>query len=182
MMNRGQMLLVVGALALFSTLQLSVNSAIIRSATANYDGEATVEAVSVGQAMIDEILTQEYDSLTVFTHAVSGPTLFTTAAKLGADVDTEKTVTALEREPFKSQVKFNDIDDYNNYTRYVTSSHLGDFTVRDSVYYVLEANQNLKSSSQTWYKKIVVKVTHPNLLYPVIMKSLVVFRRYTLPS
>lgn len=181
-MNRGQMLLVVGALALFASLQLSVNSAILRSSTTSYDGEATVEAISIGQAMIDEIVTQEFDSTTVFSHSMSDPSVFTPSSKLGADVDTEKTVAALERDPFKSQVRFNDIDDYNGYSRIVTSSHLGDFTVKDSVYYVSESDQTTYSSTQTWYKKIVIRVSHPNLLYPVVMKSLIVFRRYTLPS
>ncbi len=180
-MNRGQVLLVVAALALLSTLEVSINSTLLRASMSTYDSEAGIEAVSVAQAMIDEMLTQAYDSVTV-SQLVTNPTKFTSYLKLGADIDSEKTVTAYEREPFKSQVKFNDVDDYNGYSRIVSSPYLGDFTVRDSIYYVSESDQTTYTSTQTWYKKIVVRVSHPNLIYPVMLKSMVVYRKYIPPS
>ena len=185
-MNLGQLLLVVGAMALLATLSLSINSSILRASVVTYDSEATVEAISIGQAMVDEILTQDYDSLVVFQF-VKDPALFTPTARLGRDADSEKTsysggVPAIDTLPYKSQLKFNDIDDYNNYTRIVTSPYLGKFTVNDTVYYVLESDKTTKSNAQTWYKKILVSVTHPNLLYPVVLRELVVYRKYIPPS
>jgi hypothetical protein len=128
--------------------------------------------------MIDEILTQDFDSVTVISKTISDPSYCTPASRLGPDLDSEKAVPKFETAPFQSQIKFNDIDDYNNYSRIVASPHLGNFTVVDTVYYVQGANLDVQSSVQTWYKKIVVTINHPNLYKPVVMKSLVVFRKY----
>ncbi|MBI1804525.1 MAG: hypothetical protein HY033_12445 [Ignavibacteriae bacterium] len=179
-MNLGQMLLVAGAVAMLATLTVSINSTILQAYVISYDSEATIDATSIGQAMIDEILTQKFDSLTVGTQIVKSPSLCTPPSRLGPDLTVEKdSVHALEIEPFRSMEFYNDIDDYNHYSRIVNTPHLGKFTVKDTVYYVPETNldDTTKTTPQTWYKKIVVTITHPNLYRPVVMKSLVVFRR-----
>ena len=88
------------------------------------------------------------------------------------------TVPAYEREPFQSKPKFNDVDDYNGYTRIVSSPRLGDYTVKDTVYYVSGTDLDSLSNTQTWWKKVEVKVTHPNLLIPGTVKSVVVYRQF----
>src|SRR5689334_5461044 len=118
-MNTGQVILVVGALTLLSILALTINTTILNAYVSSYDSEATIDAISVGQAMIDEILTMDFDSVTVTSRTLSSPSQCTIASRLGPDLDSEKTVPAFETEPFKSQVSFNDIDDYNNYSRIV---------------------------------------------------------------
>jgi len=177
-MNTGQVILVVGALTLLSMLALSINTTILNAYVTSYDSEATIDAISVGQAMIDEILTQDFDSVTVTSRTLSSPSQCTPPSRLGADLDSEKTVIKDSTEPFQSQIKFNDIDDYNNYSRIVATPHLGKFTVVDTVYYVQGSSLDVKSSTQTWFKKILVTIKHPNLYRPVVMKSLVVFRKY----
>ncbi|HEY6191652.1 MAG TPA: hypothetical protein VI215_04910 [Bacteroidota bacterium] len=177
------MLLVVGAMAILSTLTLSINTTILRTYMISYDSEATIDAISIGQAMIDEINTQAFDSLTNATSTVTDPSFCTPKSRLGADIDSEKTFASLvaaapDTAPFKSTLKFNDVDDYQGYRRVVKSSHLGTFSVRDSVFYVQEGNHDTPSSTQTWFKKVEVTVTHSNLLSPVKVKGLIVFRRY----
>lgn len=181
-MNLGQMLLVVGALAILATLTLSINTTILRAYVISYDSEATIDAISIGQAMIDEIQTQAFDSVTNTTQKILDPGKCSLPSRLGPDVDSEKTVSALETEPFQSQNKFNDVDDYLHYSRIVTSPHLGNFTVRDSIFYVKESNMDSLSTTQTWYKKIMVTIKHPNLYNPVVVKSIIVFRRYIPPG
>ena len=185
-MNLGQMLLVVGAFTILSLLTLTVNSTLLQSYVISYDSEATIDAISVGQAMIDEILAQTFDSLTTTTSIVKIPTSCTPWNRLGADLDSEKTfagiiATTPDTAPFLSQLKYNDVDDYNHYARIVNSTHLGKFYVRDSIFYVQEAAFDAMSSTQTWYKKIRVTVSHPNLYQPLVMKSLMVFRKYLPP-
>src|SRR5258706_9242692 len=182
------MIFVVGALAILATVQLAVNTSILNATRLALDSEATIDAVSIGQAMIDEIISNPRDSVTsersfdkvTRTKLVTNPSELTITSLLGPD--SGEVVSAYERVPFKSDKVFNDVDDYNHYTRIVTSPHLGDFTVRDSVFYVQESNLDTYSSSQTWYKKIFIKVSHPNLSYPVIVRSLMVYRRYIQPS
>jgi hypothetical protein len=182
-MNLGQMLLVVGAMAILSTLTLSINTTILRAYMISYDSEATIDAISVGQAMIDEINTQAFDSLTTGTSKVLDPSLCTPGSRFGADLDSEKTfatqiAASPDTAPFKSLLKFNDVDDYQGYRRIAKSTHLGNFNVRDSVFYVMESNHDTPSATQTWFKKVEVTVTHPNLLSPVKVKGLIVFRKY----
>lgn len=180
-MNLGQVLLIVLALWLLATIQLTINSSITRAALVSMDSEARIDAISVGQAMIDEIQSKSFDSCTV-TDTIFFPNRLTPVSKFGPDRAIEKTVPANDRssvsEPFKSQTTFNDVDDYHRYTRIVSPTHLGEFYVRDSIIYVPENNLNGYSSSPTWYKKIIVVVKHPNLIDSVMIKSLIVYREY----
>jgi hypothetical protein len=183
-MNMGQMLLVVGAMAILSTLTLSINTSILRAYMISYDSEATIDAVSIGQTMIDEINTQAFDSVTWGSATILDPALCTPTNRFGPDLPSEKIFSPgqLDTLPYRSLSAFNDIDDYNGYGRLVKSAHLGNFIVRDSVFYVSESNHDSPSVPQTWFKKVEVTITHPNLLYPVKVKGLIVFRRYIPPG
>jgi len=176
-MGSNQLLLIVAALAILITLQLSINGSLIRSFVADLDGEATIDAVSVGEAMVDEIQTKVFDEQVV-PGVVFDLNLLTPSNSFGRETSTENTVSPYEREPFQSKTKFNDVDDYDGYTRIVTSPRLGDYTVKDTVYYVLGSNLDSPSNTQTWWKKVEVTVTHPNLLFPVTVKSVVVYRQF----
>ncbi|HZY09726.1 MAG TPA: hypothetical protein VFF29_01085 [Bacteroidota bacterium] len=175
-MGLGQIQLVVGALVILSTLQLSINSSILRSYITSWDSEATIDAISIGEAMVDEVSTKAFDEETIDKKVYNADSL-TADYYFGPDTPDEF-VTADEREPFESASKFDDVDDYQGYTRLATSLRLGDFTIRDSIIYVRNTNQDSLSATQSWYKKIVVIVNHPKLLSPVIVKGLSVYRRY----
>jgi hypothetical protein len=62
-MNTGQMLLVIGALALLSTIALSVNRALLESELGSIDTEAAILAVSLGQARLDQTAAAGFDSI-----------------------------------------------------------------------------------------------------------------------
>jgi hypothetical protein len=185
-MNLGQILLIIFALALLSTLQLTVNSSVLRASLITMDNEARIDAISIAQAMIDEINSKAFDSSTVYK--VANFTYQLTPYYNFGPEGSELSVGQLDQEPFLSKTMYNDIDDYHGYTRLDHSSHLGTFLVRDSVIYVDSLNHNSFSSSQTWYKKIIVVVKHPNmidslavnyyLLDSVMTKSLAVYRQY----
>ena len=175
-MNLGQIHLVVAAMAILATLQLSINSSIVRTFLASMDTEATIDAISIGEGMIDEAVTKNFDQITSKIKVYTTDSL-TSYYSFGPDTTTEY-ISAYETEPFQSASHFNDLDDYHRYTRIVSSPRLGKFTVRDSVFYVQESNKDAFSNTNTWYKKIVVTVSHPNLVNPVVVKSLMVYRRY----
>lgn len=175
-MGANQLLLIVGALVLLITVQLSINSTIIRAYEYSLDGEATIDAVSIGQAMIDEINTKSFDEATVAAPKYTVSAL-TAPASLGRDGSGENVILD-SGAVFLSKTLFDDIDDYNGYTRRVKSSTLDFYTVRDSVYYVTEADLTVPSTTQTFYKRIEVVVTNANLLFPVKMTSLYAYRRY----
>ncbi|MBI5020279.1 MAG: hypothetical protein HZB59_02490 [Ignavibacteriales bacterium] len=168
-MNLGQILLIVLALALLATLQLTIHSSILRESLVTMDNEAKIDAISIAQAMIDEINSKSFDSSTA-NKVVHFTNELTPQNRFGPE-GTESTVPALDQEPFKSQTVFNDVDDYHRYTRLDHSSTLGAFRVRDSIIYVTATNQDLYSASPTWYKKIFVIVKHPNLIDSIVVSS-----------
>jgi hypothetical protein len=169
-MNLGQLLLIVLALALLATLQLTINSSILRASLITMDNESRIDAISIAQAMVDEINSKSFDSTTVDS-VVHFTTQLTPLSRFGADRAIEKAVSAYDQEPFQSRTLFNDVDDYHRYTRLDHSSNLGTFIVRDSIFYVTNTNQDVYSSTPTWYKKIIVVVKHPNMLDSVIISS-----------
>jgi hypothetical protein len=172
------MMLVLGALMLLSMLSLSVNSMFIDKTTTMLDAEANLDAVSIAQSMIDEIMTKSYDAATISAKVYSADQ-FTAASGLGpnsseaAQVGTPDAAT-----PFASVAAFSDVDDYNNYRRTVANPRLGNFTVIDTVFYVLETNPDTKTTSRTFHKKIVVTVKHRNMLRPLQISDIAVYRRY----
>ncbi len=175
-MGSNQLLLIVAALAILITLQLAINGSLIRSYTADFDNEATIDATAIGEAMVDEIVVKPFDVRTINTVVYNLANL-TRSDSLGRE-SSDSLVSANEREPFKSRLGFNDVDDYNKYSRIVTSPRLGDYHVKDTIYYVGGASYDSATNSQTFYKKVVVTVTHPNLLYPVTVKSTAVYRQF----
>ncbi len=177
-MNLGQLPLVVGAFAILATLQVSVNSAMMNTYFNSYEEEAGITAVAIAQAMVDEATAKQFDNVTA-QQKVYWTSDLTTFAKFGPD--SAEYVPSNEGDSsgmYRSQLRFNDIDDYHRYTRVVSTPRLGDFSVRDSVIYVQDGNKNLFSSGQTWYKKIIVTVNNSLLSKPVVKKSMTVYRRY----
>jgi hypothetical protein len=188
-MNLGQLLLVVLALALLATAQLLINSSILRATVVSLDSEARVNAISVGQSLVDEINSKLFDDSLRSKNRLYYLTQLTPANRLGQDAG-DQSVPTPDRNPFVSQTAFNDVDDYNGYSRIDSSYHLGPFYVSTRVFYVQGANFETVSSMPTWYKKIVVTVKHPNLARQLVMnastsdmdsivvKSLSVYREY----
>jgi len=170
--------MILGALMLLSMITLSVNSLLVSKTLSMLQSEAHLTSISVAQSMIDEIMTCSYDSAVIGTSPrVWDSTKFTPLDKLGPETScpapsvNEVSIVARPEapdtaSPYKSITTYNDIDDYNNYRRYYYSPSLGLFAVTDTVYYVQEANPDVKSNRQTFFKKVVVTVRHPNLCPP----------------
>ena len=169
------MLLVICAMTIFSMVQLSVNASILQSFVVSTDSEASLDALSLGQTMIDEVMRKSFDKVTL-DDRIYDRTELTPVNSFGPD--SGEIVVTPEVESYSSSEVFDDIDDYHGYTRIVSTPRLGEFFLSDSVYYINEDNQDLTSSSQTWYKEVVVTVTNSNLSDPVKVRSLTVYRRF----
>ena len=64
-MNTGQLLLVIGALSLLSTIALSVNRTLLDNDTMMIEAQSGVLAVSLCQGKIEENIRADFDSLSV---------------------------------------------------------------------------------------------------------------------
>ncbi len=161
----GQTLLVLGALVLLGIAVLAANKLMLEKLTGSYDTQATVAAISLAQAEIDEIQRKEFDENSI-AKRIYYATDMTPVSSLGPDVGET------------SRSLYDDVDDYNNDTTMTSTPTLDDFTESCKVEYVNESDPDEVSSTQTFYKRITVTVTHPNMTYPVVMKALVVYRRF----
>ena len=169
------MISVLGAFALLSFLVLSVNTTILEKTEVILDTEASITSISLAQAMVDEIQSKEFDQKCIGVRIYNASDM-TSSGSLGCDAG--ETLALPDTLTYLSTSRFNDVDDYNGYRRTVRTHSLDDFVVVDSVYYVSNSDPNQKSSTQTFYKKIVVKITNPVMKQPVILTDITVYRRY----
>ena len=202
-MNTGQMLAALGALVLLSIVSITVNSMMASKTNTMLEVEADLNAISLGQSMLDEALSQEYDLATVNGTKVYDSTKFTAATDLGPSSTEQSNVHLPDSlvlpgpnqmpsidSAYKSNKYYNDVDDYNGYKRIAFTSTMTDFYMIDTVYYVTESNPDVKSSTQTFYKKVVVTIRHRNMCPPGIpfnawtgkyylqVSDVAVYRRY----
>jgi hypothetical protein len=172
------MLTVLGALLLLSMVSLSINSMLVGRTTTMLEAEAQLNAVSIAQSMIDEIMTKSYDAATSSGEKIYKESEFTGAGSLGCSGAEASTVPTPDSYPYKSVTGYNDVDDYHKYTRIVNTPRMGKFLVTDSVYYVVEKSPDIAAPIQTFHKKVVVTVRHPNMYAPLQLSDVAVYRRY----
>jgi hypothetical protein len=171
------MLAVLFAMVLLGSTILGVNVMLIDKTETMLEAEASLTAVSLGQSMMDEIMTKSYDAITAAGTRVWDSTLFTAPGALGPS-GAETGLVPLPDPSGLSDKWYNDVDDYNGYIRRASTPILGNFTVRDSVYYVSESNLNVKVNHQTSLKRIVVVVTHRNMRYSLYLYDLYIYRKF----
>ena len=177
-MNTGQMFTVLGALVLLSMVSLSINSMIINKTTTMLEAQASLNAISLAQSMLDEIMTKSFDLATV-SAKIYDPSDLTAPSSLGPSSSEASNVPLPDAaNPFRSVKYYNDVDYYHRYRRIASTPTMGPFTILDTVYYVVETNPDQKSSTQTFFKKVIVTVTHQNMTYPVKLSDVAIYRRY----
>jgi len=192
-MNTGQMMLVIGAFAMLSILALAFNRTMFTSLSLGLEMEATLNALSIGQSMLDEVLAKDFDETVTGGRRAYSYSDVTLAANFGED--SGETITGLDSAyysgstfyDYRSKLNFDDIDDYHLYQRRAWDPRMGYFDVIDSVTYVSETAPSAASSTRTFFKQITVVVTHPNLpkasdtsetSLPIILRDLSIYRRF----
>ncbi len=191
-MNTGQIMFILGAFTMLALLALNVNRTMYGSLVLGLEMEATVNALSIGQSMLDEVMQRNFDQKTI-TKVAYNYSDITPAGSLGPE--TGEAIAGIDSaymsggvfHDFQSKSSFNDVDDYNLYHRRIRDARLGYFDVSDTIKYVSETSPNTPSSSATFYKVIVVVVRHPNLpraqdtsstSLPITLRDFSVYRQY----
>lgn len=192
-MGMGQMLMVIGALTLLSIITVSINSMFIQKTITMLEAEASINAISIAQSMIDEIKLKNknyrcpgytqgercsgFDERTR-TNPIFDSLQLTPPTLLGPDAGEIITMPDVSI-PFRSVSVYDDVDDYHLYRRTVPTTFMGDFNVIDTIFYVNEINPEVRSGVQTYLKKIVVSVRHPNMVTMrcLQLSDVVVYRR-----
>jgi hypothetical protein len=148
-MNTGQMILSIGALLLLSLTVLRVNNTILQTDSVMMDSKFGILATSIATSLIEKASKKAFDANT-FEDAVSSLSGLTPANGLGPGTG--------ETTP----ENFNDFDDFDGYTEQITNLPSAVFDVSCEVCYVNPTNPDGKLNTQSWHKKMKVKVSSPS--------------------
>ncbi len=178
----GQMMLVIFAFTMLSILALSINATMIGSVATGLEAQAQLNALSMAQSLLDEILAKSYDENVTGGVRVFNASGFTVPASFGPDGAGE--AIAGVDSTYRSKTRFDDVDDYHNYRRAVYDEVLGWFDITSTISYASETYPDSLLSTRTHFKVVTVTVEHPNLpkdgdkIIPVVLKDIAIYRRY----
>jgi hypothetical protein len=169
-MGLGQTMLMVMFLALTMIMIVNALSNMNNADVQILTAEAYKTASDLGQSLMAEIVNRRFDQkFDTTSTTVQGPTTYPAgfSSNLSPDGPAEH-ITLPDVSPYQSMSKYNDVDDYDGYSRITDSTNgLGRFRDSVIVYYVQMGTSTTPptySSSQTWFKKIEVWVTSDNWL------------------
>jgi hypothetical protein len=134
-------------------ISLRFNSSALENATVEVENKVYLTAFSLADDLIEEIKQKAFDAATV-KFPTTNPSDLTPANSLGHGY-------------WEVYPNYNDIDDYNGFTKTISVPHAENYNVSCQVCYVSETNPNTKVMTQTFYKKTEVTVTSPYLKNPV---------------
>lgn len=153
MSNGVQSFLSLGALMIFSMISLRFDSAVLQNVEVEVENKVYLTAFSLADDLLEEIKQRAFDEKTVVFKAIT-PSALTASASLG-------------KESGEVWPNFNDIDDYNNYSKPVSLPHAENYTVKSYVSYVQANNQDVVSSTQTYFKRVEIFVDSPYLKHQI---------------
>ena len=154
-MGLGQTLLTIMALMLMGRLILSVNTTTLDVGFSKDMSEYRIAATSLGTSMIEQANALAFDEATVDTNLspMGSTAALTPAASLGPDAG--ETSIAL----------FDDIDDFNNYTKSDTLQGVNYNTTVTVEYLLVTPPSTIAvTTTKTYNKRITVMVTSPYLI------------------
>lgn len=138
---------VIGAIVIFTSLALIFNQKQNIDLDTGFYHEAVIVSAELGDSFLNELTRKAFDENTV-SGSIDTVTSLTLAYSLGADAG-EADVS-----------HYDDIDDYDGYTKTDSLNKLGVFTTTVEVYYIDEANPDTKSSTRKFLKRIDIEVTN----------------------
>jgi hypothetical protein len=145
----------IGAIALLALISFRFNTTLLENRTTEIENKVYLTAFSLADDLIEEIKQKAFDEQTVEWRAITADQL--SSYDLFGPVDPDEF----------SVYDFDDIDDYHGYSKAVSLPHAENYSITSTVDYVSANNQDLTSSSQTFFKRVVVTVTSPYMSKPV---------------
>ena len=145
----------IGAMALLALISLRFNTTLLENRTTEVENKVYLTAFSLADDLIEEIKQKAFDEQTVEWRAIPVEQL-TPYSAFGPVDDDENSV-----------IDFDDIDDYHGYQKSVSLPHVENYSVMSTVDYVSATDPDVTSSTQSFFKRITVRVTSPYLSHPV---------------
>lgn len=147
MIGYSEVIQTMAAMIIFSVILMNANRMIHRNTVMQVEGELEQEVIALGQEIIEEAHTKDFDEVTVGEELPPTiiPGSFTSSENLGPDGSGEE-----------NRRYFNDFDDYNGWTEVAQTQH-GNFNISVEVFYVDETNFEYTTNRST-FKKIEVTI------------------------
>jgi len=162
-MTNLQMLLALGAMILLTILIANVNKNTSAVEDTMYDSNFGITATSIASSVIEDASKKRFDNVYFKDSTrVYNVNDFTPAANLG--VDSGEVIT--------DPKSFNDFDDYNGYTTVDSTMPSAIFHLSCRVCYVNDATPNDSVNTQTFHKKITIKVSSRSMRDTIVMSSI----------
>ena len=146
-MNTNEAIITIFALTILSVLNLQFYQSSNSSFDTTSENQAILIANGYGQSMIGEITLRHFDEVTK-TSDLTSPDSLTATLYFGPDVGES------------SYTQYDDIDDFNEYTRSDTLHGMGEFQLLVDVSYVSDSDISTSTYSMTFLKRITVNVTN----------------------
>jgi hypothetical protein len=146
-MNTGQMIMSMGAMVLFSTVMLRVNTSNLMNEAIRDQAQYGVLATSIATSIIEQAQSKAFDEHSD-SNSVSDEDELTLAANLGPEAG-------------ETYDTFNDFDDFDGYTKRDSTMPSAVFDILCSVVYVKDDEIHKSTTNRTWHKKINVTVSSP---------------------
>ena len=159
-MGNIQSMLTIGAIALFSLISIRFNSSVLENMTVEVENKAYLTAFSLADDLMEEIKQKAFDDQTVVFRSINPWELTPRNQFAPESVDSGET---------SDPSTWDDIDDYNEYSRPVSLPHFESYVVSCSVEYVIKNNVNLESLTQTFFKRVRVTVSSDYMRNPVTL-------------
>lgn len=159
-----QTLLISGSILLFSITIIGVNS-FCQDLTVETENKKMLTAFSLADDMIEEIRVRSFDenTLKLITENVSS---LTPLSSFGSDIGEDSLDIR----------SFDDIDDFEGYTRSIKISSAENYCLKCDIRYVFGDNPDAFSTEQTFYKKISIKVSSSLLKNSINLSDIVTLK------
>ncbi len=135
-----QSMLAIGALVIFSIVSLLFNSSVLQNSTIEIEDKVYLTAFSLADDLIEEMKQKAFDEKTIDFQAIKASQLTLPLGKEG-----------------ETWPNFDDIDDYDKYSKPIDAPHAEGYVVQCDVEYC-DAN-GTHSNIQTYYKKVTITVS-----------------------
>ena len=158
-MNSGESLLSVGAMMLLAVMILRVNNIILTTNSVLLETKFGVLATSLATSVIEEATGKSFDQNTS-SNSISNVNDLTAPSGLGPGNS-------------ETYATFNDVDDFNGYTKIDSTLPSAIFYLSTKVEYVSPTNPDQAVNYKTWHKRITVTVTTPSSKDTFVLSSIV---------
>lgn len=180
-------LLALGALAMFGTFLGSSNRVIMGNNQIASQNEYYIAALSYAQSIVDEAKTKKFKGHPPTGSTSNDGSIVQTGNSIGIESLAESFPypDTLTPKGYKSELFFDDVDDYNGYRRLVNSPRAEGYAMDVSVAWVEKTNPEEVRALPSTAKRMIVRVTSPyfpkierdGLTYPDTLKLTYVFSK-----